>query len=142
MVLPLWLTANLFIGATGSEYVGWVGLAMYLLSFGQSASHGLEDIPPPYNGTGRFVPRDQVSKATQTRMALLFPFLSFHEWIASPKLLPYQMLRGLHKLGYRKDLEKRVQDKAQRMLATGIYDPNNDWQTDPYHDQSAWAGHK
>jgi len=146
MVLPLYVTTNLLHAyeiqnaANGlGHYAGWVGLAMYFFSFTQSASHGMEDVPPPYNGRGRFVPQEEVPMKRKITLMFLYPFLSFHEFIASPKLLPYQMLRGLQKFGYRKDLEAVVKEKAQKVLATGIYDPANTWQHDPYHAQSPWA---
>jgi len=133
-LLIMWTTANLVLAADGGSNAGWVAFTMYIFSALQSASHAMEDIPPPYNGTGRFVPRDEVAPGVQLRMLLLFPFLAFHEFIASPKLLVYQTIRGLQKFGYAPELKSEVEHDAQLVLATGIYDPANEWQMQPVNE--------
>jgi uncharacterized membrane protein YGL010W len=120
-----WVLANLFNAYLGSTGI-YVALGLlFLFSFLQTISHQPEPVPPPHSGGNKFVAYKKwiktASLGQKVKVVVLFPVFTFVELISSPRLLPIQILRLMHRFGYKKDLEQETTALAKRVLKSGDY---------------------
>ena len=125
IIVAFWLLANAF-----NAYFGFNGVyvaigTLFLFSFIQTVSHQPEPVPPPHSGSKKFVAYKKwmkiASVGQKVKVVLLFPVFTCVELISSPRLLPVQVLRLMHRFGYRKDFEKETTMLAKRVLKSGDY---------------------
>lgn len=125
IILGFWVLANVFSASLGVNGI-YLAVGMLLLfSFIQTVSHQPEPVPPPHSGSKKFIAyKKWIKTATigqKLKVIVLFPVFTFVELISSPRLLPVQVLRLMHRFGYRKDLEKETTELAKRVLSSGNY---------------------
>lgn len=125
-VVAFWLVAN-----TANYLAGDLGLpialaVLVIASMVQTISHQPEMVPPPHSGSSKFVQFkywvQNVPFLHRLRVGLMFPWFSVVELISSPRLFPIQLLRLMHKFGYKTELEALTEKRARRVLETGNYD--------------------
>ncbi len=125
-LFSFWLVSN------GIHYIGgdltWkitLGV-LFLGSAIQTISHQPELVPPPHSGSSEFVNFKlwvkEVPFAHRLRIALMFPIFTMLELISSPRLFAVQLLRLMHKFGYKPELKKLTEKRAARVLETGRYE--------------------
>lgn len=120
-----WVLANLFNAYFGTTGI-YVALGMlFFFSFLQTVSHQPEPVPPPHSGGNKFIAYKKwiktASIAQKVKVVVLFPVFTCVELISSPRLLPVQVLRLMHRFGYKKDFEQETTDLAKRVLKSGDY---------------------
>lgn len=126
LMVAFWLFANA-MHMLGGPYTWAVALGVLIVaSLIQTISHQPEQVPPPHSGTDGFKDYehwiDDAPLAHKAKVMALFPVFTLVETISSPRLFAVQLLRLMHKFGYKKDLEKLTRKRAQRVLETGDYD--------------------
>ncbi|MFT6211518.1 MAG: YGL010W-like membrane protein [Bacteroidia bacterium] len=125
IVVAFWLLANVFNSALGANGV-YVALGtLFLFSFIQTVSHQPESVPPPHSGSNAFVPFGKWMQSStlpqKIKVFFLFPVFTLVELISAPRLLPVQILRLMHRLGYKQALAKLTDERAKRVLESGDY---------------------
>jgi hypothetical protein len=107
----------------------WMGVSAFLVA----ASHGAEpQLPPRFASQWRWVPLKDfilgpagaqfgpgrvLFRVAYTGVQLMSG--AFNEWWASPRLMPYNILVLLFRVGYRPELRAVLQSHADRALAGG-----------------------
>lgn len=126
IVVAFWVLANVFNVSFGHDGIYIALIMLFLFSFIQTVSHQPEPVPPPHSGTKGFVAyKKWVKSATvgqKVKVIVLFPVFTMVELISSPRLLPVQILRLMHRFGYRPELKKLTTERAHRVLKTGDYE--------------------
>lgn len=125
IILAFWVLANVFNSYFGTTGI-YIALGMlFLFSFIQTVSHQPEPVPPPHSGSKKFLAYKKWMKIAsigqKVKVIVLFPVFTCVELISSPRLLPVQVLRLLHRFGYRKELEQETTERAKRVLRSGDY---------------------
>ncbi len=125
VILSLWVVANLLTFGLG-DTAWWLAIGVLAVcTFLQTVSHQPEPVPPPHSGTDAFVEYSVWYKSSsfwnKVKVTVLFPVFMTVELVSSPRLMPVQILRLMHKFGFRKEMEARTERKAQHVLATGDY---------------------
>lgn len=125
ILLFFWIAANTFNAAFGAE--GWkiaLGI-LFLCSFVQTISHQPEPVPPPHSGSNKFLSYKEWNASAhwtnKLKVSVLFPVFVMVELISSPRLLPIQVLRLMHRMGYKPKLKAITEARAKRVLETGDY---------------------
>ncbi|MFT5104205.1 MAG: YGL010W-like membrane protein [Candidatus Latescibacterota bacterium] len=125
IILTFWLLANAFNAVFGTDGVYLALITLFTFSFIQTLSHQPEPVPPPHSGSKKFVAFKKWAKiasvSQKIKVITLFPVFTCVELISSPRLLPVQVLRLMHRFGFRKDLEKETTERAKRVLKSGDY---------------------
>ena len=125
VVIGIWMLGNVYNAHFGMQGVIYAIIALFVLSAIQTISHAMEPIPPPHSGTKGFVDIKDWQKTASLGMKVLigslFPVFTMVELISSPRLMPIIGLRTLHILGYKPEIQKRCNERAQKILATGDY---------------------
>lgn len=125
-VVAFWLIANVVNHTAGDLGLPIALAVLVLTTMIQTISHQPEMVPPPHSGSSKFVQFkywvQNVPFLHRLRVGLMFPWFSFIELISSPRLFPIQLLRLMHKFGYKPELEELTKKKARRVLETGNYD--------------------
>lgn len=125
ILIGFWMLSNVFsygLGFTGI-YVA-IGV-LIVASLIQTISHQPELVPPPHSGSKEFVPYKEwitnSSLGQRIKVIILFPVFTMVELISSPRLLPVQVLRLMHRFGYKPELKALTEKRAKRVLETGDY---------------------
>lgn len=125
IIIAFWILANTFNTFLGANGI-YIALGMlFLFSFIQTVSHQPEPVPPPHSGSKKFVADKKWMKISsigqKVKVFVLFPVFTCVELISSPRLLPVQVLRLMHRFGFRKEFEKETTALAKRVLKSGDY---------------------
>lgn len=125
IILSFWILANLFNASLGTTGIYVALVMLFLFSFIQTVSHQPEPVPPPHSGGQKFVAYKKwmkiASLGQKIKVIVLFPVFTCVELISSPRLLPVQVLRLMHRFGFRKELEEETTALAKRVLKSGDY---------------------
>jgi len=118
----MWLAAEWARGLAPETAVGW-GLGVVAAgSLLETFSHSVEPLPPPWSGSGGFLPGKAILADVPLRrrlLALLAGMTIFAglELISSPRILAVHLARGLARLGYRRDFYAAATATARGILA-------------------------
>lgn len=125
VLFTFWILANAFNAYFGSDGIYIAFGTLFFFSFIQTVSHQPEPVPPPHSGSKKFVAYKKWAKTAslgqKMKVIVLFPVFTCVELISSPRLLPVQILRLMHRFGYKKDLEAETTALAKRVLKSGDY---------------------
>lgn len=125
ILISFWVLANIFSYGFGFAGVYVATGILIVASLIQTISHQPELVPPPHSGSKEFVPYKKwisdSSVAQRIKVIVLFPVFTMVELISSPRLLPVQVLRLMHRFGYKPELKTLTEERAKRVLKTGDY---------------------
>lgn len=124
-LISFWLTANA-VNFYGGAMAWQITLGVLFLAAAiQTISHQPELVPPPHSGSAGFKQFSQwvedTSLASRVRIALMFPLFTLLELVSSPRLFAVQLLRLMHRFGYKPELKALTEKRARRVLETGDY---------------------
>lgn len=121
-----WVLANWAVLKWGGFAALYALALIFLCGAIQALSHIFEDVPPPLSGSDSWADKHEWwSNASFKQVAtigIMFPVYSTLELISIPRIFPLQILRLLHRFGYRKDFAEEVKKEALAMLFAGRED--------------------
>lgn len=131
-MIPLWVATAATIAALFAAGTAWHGLAavpgapwyaptalianpllwMYALSLVETASHGLEPVPPYNNGTDRWMTPAEF-RSSGGRWTVLAGFatptiFTVVSFLSNPRSIAQVVLEAMFTLGYRRELQQKV----------------------------------
>ncbi|TNE52560.1 MAG: hypothetical protein EP343_00060 [Deltaproteobacteria bacterium] len=121
-----WLLANWVVLVLGSISALYAAGVVFACGAIQALSHYFEDVPPPLSGSESWADRhewwSQASFKQVATIGIMFPMYSTLELISIPRIFPLQILRLLHRFGYRSAFAEEVKREALSMLYAGRED--------------------
>lgn len=129
----LWAVANVItaalLGLCGFVAARWLAAPwvwMLVVAALQAASHLTEQhVPPRVHDPERWVPAPEFIRNARGASIAQWLYGTFDEWWATPRLVPIGMLLVLFRLGYARDLRRRLDGYVGDAIASG--DPALDY---------------